>query len=615
MRFWYEQVFGVPYIDQMAKSCEALNFGKTMVFEHELSDQTRANVSIKVSKSGRKPKKTIKTNYPDYIRLVVPQIPVDYAVADHTLRNQLYILTERLIFHRDETTGRLELKIEPVEDVFKNPYLRQVMHTINALTRNVFESSTVNLPWTRQQVVDASPVYNHARYERSNESFRLRPFNHFDDSTVKPFSKPEKKAVKYKWIFDHVVQEQVLAPAALRDVLARDTRFLIVSGCFFKPIEPITYEVLDELFITKINKSRTRSLMKGLNADERGRIIAEKCKAFGADFEVVTFDCTHYDKFQSAELMKHLEHKHYLSCYKGQDKQDFRDILHSMLNNRIRAETKDGYVVKCESEGRMTGDVCTSLGNIFNMCVLMATYVSQKRLCGQVDFVDDGDDCFLIGPRGLSKKITDISQFFRNFGLILRIEDVVHELEHILFCQSKPVLTAAGTYRMIRDPRTSMAKDATCLLKLRNQKHLDGWRHGVSSGGKILTAGTPVGPAYYTMLGRGAKYEGIVPEFSKDMEQSGLGRAIERMNTQEHSYDLPMKVRISFFRAFGMLPSDQIAFEKYLLSREPNFVYFQDRVPPEIRIGSLPDLTQQHILFPFTAFSSQYRIYQNFYEK
>jgi len=205
----------------------------------------------------------------------------------------------------------------------------------------------------------------------------------------------------------------------------------------------------------------------------------------------------------------------------------------------------------------MSGDSNTSLGNVLLMCAFV--YSLKERLQIRFSLANDGDDCVIICERSDEFRIREaVEGHFHALGFTMTVEDSVYEFEKIEFCQAHPVFDRHGGYTMVRDPRTSISKDAVSLKPLDNPSVARKWMAAVGAGGLSLTSGMPVLQAYYSYFIRHS--QGADPLSDPTLEggffRLGVGMEAKRTPISPES-------RFSFWVAFGIPPQSQIVLEEY----------------------------------------------------
>jgi hypothetical protein len=106
---------------------------------------------------------------------------------------------------------------------------------------------------------------------------------------------------------------------------------------------------------------------------------------------------------------------------------------------------------------------------------------------------------------------------------------------------------------MVRDPLVSLPKDCIDLKSQPDEEAFDKWRSAIGACGVALCSGIPVCQSFYFALARGTP---MLRSFNLETGMDFLARGLETKYT-EVSDDS----RISFWKAFGVLPDVQIAVE------------------------------------------------------
>ena len=150
-------------------------------------------------------------------------------------------------------------------------------------------------------------------------------------------------------------------------------------------------------------------------------------------------------------------------------------------------------------------------------------------------------------------KLRGIDQWFLDMGFVLTSETPVYVLEQVEFCQAHPVWVGDG-YRMVRDIRTTPAKDMVSLLGWDNASNFNAWRNAIAACGQSLTSGVPVWESFYNALG-----EAPAPDWAEErIWDTGMGYMAKGVETAQ----ITERGRYSFYLAFGMTPDWQVAIEE-----------------------------------------------------
>lgn len=331
-----------------------------------------------------------------------------------------------------------------------------------------------------------------------------------------------------------------------RLIQPRDDRFLVETGRYIKPIEKKVYKGIDTIF-------GERTVYKGLNMRDRGNALYKQWCNF-RDPVAIGLDASRFDQHVSNVALE-WEHSIYEMFYPGDP--FFKRLMRLQRDNHCRAYTQDGSVSYRTKHNRMSGDSNTSLGNVLIMCA--SVYSLKEMLQIEFSLANDGDDCVIICERGDEWKIRKaVKGHFRALGFTMTVEETVDEFEKIEFCQAHPVFDKYGGYTMVRDPRTSISKDAVALKPLDNPSVARKWMAAVGLGGLSLTSGMPVLQAYYSYYIRHS--QGADPLSDPTLEggffRLGVGMEAKRTPVSPES-------RCSFWVAFGIPPQSQMALEEY----------------------------------------------------
>lgn len=182
-------------------------------------------------------------------------------------------------------------------------------------------------------------------------------------------------------------------------------------------------------------------------------------------------------------------------------------------------------------------------------------YCEYKRI--KFRLANNGDDCVVFLEERDLPKLRGIDSWMLSFGFTLTREDPVFELEKVVFCQAQPVFTSTG-WRMVRDPRTAMSKDCVSLVGWDTRDDIRAWAAAIASCGLSLTRGVPVWEAWYRQLerfGAGADRVGV----QERVNECGM----YYMSRGVTGGEVSAEARVSFWRAFGLLPDLQIALEAW----------------------------------------------------
>jgi len=453
---------------------------------------------------------------------------VDYRVYDTGIQTIERAIKERVFFVKG-ATGYYEPH---------RPSLRQFSQPLTAFSKAFDAIASYTTPMRARQFAESYQDRRKAIYVKAAEENAQYGFNPAS-AKVKAFVKCEK----YNFTAKKDPVPRIIQP--------RDPRFLIETGRYIKPIEKKVYKAIDEMFRKLGDVGRT--VFKGLNARDRGIEIHRKWHQFIQPM-AIGLDAKRFDEHVSNSAL-HWSHERYQKFYPGDGY--FKYLTSLLRDNKCIAFAADGKLRYHTKHNRMSGDSDTSCGNVLIMCAMVYSIIQPLRY--KVSLVNDGDDCVLICERENEPNLREILDVeFAKFGFAMEIEQTVDVLEHIEFCQSHPVMTNDGSYRMVRDPRVVLSKDAVAIKPLDNDKVKRMWLAAVGEGGLSLSSGIPVMQEYYSMYKRnsaGAK------ALSDPTMEGGFFRLGIGMKARYQ--EVEPKVRLSYWLAFNITPMEQLVTEEY----------------------------------------------------
>jgi len=319
----------------------------------------------------------------------------------------------------------------------------------------------------------------------------------------------------------------------------------VESGRYLCRIEKKMYRGVEKIFGYKV-------IVKGLNQHERGLLLSSYWDEFDEPI-CVSLDAKRFEQsVKSAALT--WEHDRYRKYFPGD--RYLRKLLRYQHINKGRARCSDGSVKFKLGPIRGSGDVNTALGNCMISAALGYSYlkhagVSHHRL------VLDGDDVALIISKKDLCKLNDLEVWYAGMGFRMAIEKPVNMLEHIDFCQSRPVWTEDG-YVMVRNVLVALSKDTVALKDLSQAKTYQRWMAAVGKGGIALNGGIPIMQSFYQMYDKASNGAKPLPDVWNAYHMQNKFRGMKRSLMTIHH-----RTRHSFYNAFSILPEEQIAIECY----------------------------------------------------
>lgn len=459
-------------------------------------------------------------------------LPREFGVHNNNVTNLLRGLTERVFnVEKENSAGNTVLgpPPKPGKGVFQAE-LRKCFAKLAPLLPHA-------VPRTLHEVVAdykgdrRFKVY--ASAAESLERLAVQP----DDARLTTFVKAEKIDLTAK------------GDPAPRVIQPRTPRYNLEVGRYLKHLEKPIYKSIGALW-------GSVTVFKGRNGIDRARGLREKWDRFNTPV-AVGLDASRFDQHVSPDALR-WEHNVYKACFASpSDKIALGRLLQWQVHNKGVGRAWDGSI-RYEVEGcRMSGDMNTALGN----CLLMSSLVWEwcRQTGVDAELANDGDDCVVIfEAHQLSKFTSGLKEWFLRMGFTMKVEPPAWIFEEIEFCQSRPVETAGG-WVMVRDPRKAMAKDLHSVLPLDSPGMARGLCTSIGLGGSALCAGVPVCQSFYQALVRLGEGKFIGQHPSMDTGFSRLCAGVE-------ARDVPISddARVSFWRAFGLLPSEQLLLETSL---------------------------------------------------
>jgi len=292
-------------------------------------------------------------------------------------------------------------------------------------------------------------------------------------------------------------------------------------------------------------------VLKGLDPRKRAAVLRRAWDSF-EDPICVSMDASRFDQHTSRDALAWEADMWLCSC-PYEYRAELSGLLNLQLRNKCVGSAVDGVVHYTTDGCRMSGDANTSAGNCMIMSSMLITFVREKGIKGAV--FNDGDDSMVIMERRhLAHFSTGLSEWFLECGYTMEVEAAVDVFERIDFCQCSPVLVYGG-WTMVRNPHKALAKDLSHVTNFANQADVKIWLSAVGECGRALTDGVPVYQAFYSCFD--PKVVSRLPEELKDR-----GFYYMAKNCRWENSPITIESRVSFYKAFGITPDDQIMLEQ-----------------------------------------------------
>lgn len=483
---------------------------------------TRDHVVAKVKDTGRFRQRRLH-------HLATYGLGVQFRVHNSDINTALRGLLERVFFHWETNLAGVRVMARPFR-----PSYPTVCNILGVARSDLLRKTGRVTPLTREQFLAPLSGSHKARYVEAADSVELNPVTQ-KDAYMSTFVKAEKLNITAKQDPD----PRVIQP--------RTPRYCYAVGLFVKAVEPAIYRALNRLFGSK-------TVMKGLNADQRGRAIHKAWTKYSNPV-AVGLDASRWDQHVSMALLR-LEHSVYTSMIHDSE---FARLLEMQLVSRGFVRADDGEIKYTVEGSRMSGDMNTALGNVLLMCLCVYAYLRTKNF--PASLINDGDDCVVICEKENLPQFGDLTNWFARLGIVMKVEAPVYELEGIEFCQSHPVEVYPDVWRMIRNPNVVLDKDQCVVNPVTSQIDHDYYRNAIGMCGLALAGDVPVFCEFYPMLMRGTKMsKRLQQKLDERRPKTGMDYLALGMNACKR--EPWWGCRVSFAKAFGIWPDMQVALEE-----------------------------------------------------
>lgn len=449
-----------------------------------------------------------------------------FGVHNNSLENGCRALVERVFMSPDGNGGF----------VLPPPCTAKPFDTLREFGIRVSSAVGVNRRLSTSEFLG----YYHGRrrqcYERAVLSLETQPIHVGDFGVKNAFVKAEK------------INFTAKPDPAPRIIQPRDPRYNVEVGRYLRHLEHKVYDAIAGIY-------GGPTVMKGYTAAEVAQNLHDMWSQFASPVGV-GLDASRFDQHVRAEMLE-WEHSVYAGCFNGRDRDHLLWLLRAQIRNKCKMRCQDGSA-KYEVHGsRMSGDMNTALGNCLIMTALVHRLAKERGI--SVRLANNGDDCMVIMEnRDLPKFMLGISDWFRDYGFNMKVENPVRTFEQIEFCQAHPVAGPKG-WVMVRNPFVCLSKDGCCVVKDYGWgTAARTWLASVGECGISMSGGIPILQEYYQVFVR----NGSKPKHLAVVRETGMYMLSRGMALQYG--DISDDTRVSFYNAFGVSPTHQREVEKYL---------------------------------------------------
>jgi len=481
-----------------------------------LAGVTRGRIVV-LGRSGRLLKKERRLN------LFFPVAVHEWGVHENSLNNIARAIGERVF---SVSQGGVQVPPPQPERGFVR---RELRGFADQLSRHVGKV----VPMSTEEFVDTYNGKKRRLYEMAAASLELVPLQQ-KDAFITAFIKDEKTNLTLK---------QDPCP---RIIQPRSPRFNIEIGKYLKPMEKAVFRGIAAIF-------QDVTVFKGYNAQERGTLLFRKWKRFIHPVAIM-LDASRMDQHCSEDIIK-WEH----SLWERLCPESRLKTLNRMRYvNKCYARAPEGGYKYTLPGRRMSGDMDTAMGNCTTMCAMTWSFMRSIGVA-KYDYCNDGDDGVLIVEEEHLRLVLDTFQsYFLKHGFTMKLEGISRTMEGIEFCQAHPIYDGEH-WKFVRDPRICLGKDCLAIGRFNTADSLEEQRNAVGWCGASLAGDMPIFCALYKQLICGNR-----PMLTYDSGMQFLASRMEPVFSQPTD-----EARVSFYKAYGILPDTQISIETSLLTTPP----------------------------------------------
>lgn len=326
-----------------------------------------------------------------------------------------------------------------------------------------------------------------------------------------------------------------------RLIQPRSPEYNVLVGRFLRPAEKLIYKAIDRVY-------KHHVVLKCDSPWQR----AETIRSYWGEFRNPVFvglDASRFDQHVSPEALEY-EHSVYNAIFNDPE---LREYLSWQIENVGYASSPE-FEIRYQSRGvRGSGDMNTALGNVLLMCAITHHYLSE--LPCRWRFINDGDDCGIFMEAEDLHYLDALPNHHLRFGFEMEVEPPAYEIEHVEFCQSRPINCGNGRYMMVRNIHKAIKQDAV-VIDLRNWASVDAVLAATGICGLALYEGMPVLDEFYRWLGTMSTDDKII---SRLLDDHFMGpRTWRSFASQRRDFQIDVDVaRVSIYKAFGILPDAQ----------------------------------------------------------
>lgn len=336
-----------------------------------------------------------------------------------------------------------------------------------------------------------------------------------------------------------------------------------------KTIKPIEHAMYHNRYL--FNKYQKLTCAKGMDILQKMQVLQD-CVADLGDCLAIPLDGSAFDAHVCKDALR-AEWRFYRIAMEsaGWPLADIQKTVRmgkEVLTNKCTASVRDGVVGYTVEGNRMSGDLTTGLGNVVLMCLYTTAVMKELGVPERAwRFLDDGDDLVLFVAARYRHLVTEqaVSAAYARYSQEVTFEGeptlvTSDSLEAIEFCQMSPV-RVAGIWRLIRNPYKVYNGYKMVSKWYRDPVSCQKFWATISHPEMIYAAGVPIHRDLFHMFHRLAEDKKPIEMVQRRFWLKACERVKMRM---PEDCEPDHETRLSYEKAFGIAPSEQISIEEEL---------------------------------------------------
>jgi len=406
--------------------------------------------------------------------------------------------------------------------------------------------------WNRAQCLEKFATFPPAKREKYTQALDV-PFEPHIHGKLNMFVKYES------------VERKPRKGHRPRAIFFRDAVFLATMTKWYAPLEGAMCHQ------RSLWNQQSHVIVKGLNTHDRIRLVHQFVEELG-DCTVISCDGKSFDAHvcEGAIREEWAFYKAVGKCagWGNEIRKEMLAMEHQQINNRFRCYAQDGMVKGRIRGNRMSGDRNTGAGNCVICVLFVLSYFEDAEIPNRkYRLIDDGDDFFILVSNDIAERVErELPQWMSTLNQETEVLSggrvSTDKMEAIEFCQARPVWCANG-YRFIRDPHRVTNVYMRSARWYNTRADAEMYWAAISQAELLINRGVPILYAFFKALSKHSK--GAKPCQSQ-LRRFYLKSALESqvlLHDSELTDEISDDTRLSFYKAFGIAPAEQLIIEAF----------------------------------------------------